>query len=129
MGMVPPIQFIPLAEETGLIVPLGRWVLHTACAQNVAWQRQGLPPVHMAVNPSARQFADEDLVEDVANVLKSTGLQPELLELELTESMVIQDTERGGEGLHGINEKRVRLAIDDFRRRYFSRTHLQRIPL
>jgi EAL domain-containing protein (putative c-di-GMP-specific phosphodiesterase class I) len=129
MGLVPPIQFIPLAEETGLIVPIGRWVLHTACAQSVAWQRLGLPPVHMAVNLSARQFADEDLVEDVANVLKSTGLRPELLELELTESMVIQNTERAGKVLNEIKKMGVRLAIDDFGVGYSSLTHLKRFPI
>jgi len=129
MGMVPPAQFIPLAEETGLIVPIGRWVLNTACAQNVAWQRQGLPPVHMAVNLSARQFADEDLVEDIAAALKSTGLQPELLELELTESMVIQNTERAGKVLNEIKKMGVRLAIDDFGVGYSSLTHLKRFPI
>ncbi|HET7201600.1 MAG TPA: EAL domain-containing protein, partial [Burkholderiales bacterium] len=129
MGMVPPAQFIPLAEETGLIVPIGKWVLHTACAQNVAWQQQGLPPVHMAVNLSARQFADEDLVEDIATVLKSTGLQAELLELELTESMVIQNTERAGRVLNEIKKMGVRLAIDDFGVGYSSLTHLKRFPI
>jgi diguanylate cyclase (GGDEF)-like protein/PAS domain S-box-containing protein len=129
MGMVPPAQFIPLAEETGLIVPIGKWVLETACAQNVAWQKQGLPPVHIAVNLSARQFADEDLVEDVAAVLKSTGLKPELLELELTESMVIQNTERAGRVLNQIKRMGVRLAIDDFGVGYSSLTHLKRFPI
>jgi diguanylate cyclase (GGDEF)-like protein/PAS domain S-box-containing protein len=129
MGIVPPAQFIPLAEETGLIVPIGKWVLHTACAQNVAWQKQGLPPIHMAVNLSARQFADDDLVEDVAYALKATGLQPELLELELTESMVIQNTERAGRVLNEIKKMGVRLAIDDFGVGYSSLTHLKRFPI
>jgi diguanylate cyclase (GGDEF)-like protein/PAS domain S-box-containing protein len=129
MGMVPPAQFIPLAEETGLIVPIGRWVLETACAQSVAWQKQGLPPVHMAVNLSARQFADEDLVEDVAAVLTRTGLKAELLELELTESMVIQNTERAGKVLNEIKKMGVRLAIDDFGVGYSSLTHLKRFPI
>ena len=129
MGLVPPAQFIPLAEETGLIVPIGRWVLQTACAQNVAWQQQGLPPVCMAVNLSARQFADDDLVEDIAAVLKSTGLKPELLELELTESMVIQNTERAGKVLNEIKKMGARLAIDDFGVGYSSLTHLKRFPI
>src|SRR6266705_1728958 len=129
LGMVPPAQFIPLAEETGLIVPLGKWVLHTACAQSVAWLREGLPPLHMAVNLSARQFADEDLVEDIAAALESTGLQPELLELELTESMVIQNTERAGRVLAEIKKMGVRLAIDDFGVGYSSLTHLKRFPI
>ena len=129
LGLVPPAQFIPLAEETGLIVPLGKWVLVTACAQNVAWQRDGLPPLNMAVNLSARQFADEDLVKDVAAALKSTGLRPELLELELTESMVIQNTERAGKVLAEIKKMGVRLAIDDFGVGYSSLTHLKRFPI
>ncbi|TMH50103.1 MAG: EAL domain-containing protein [Betaproteobacteria bacterium] len=129
LGMVPPAQFIPLAEETGLIVPLGKWVLHTACAQSVAWLREGLPPLHMAVNLSARQFADEDLVKDIADALQSTGLQPELLELELTESMVIQNAERAGRVLAEIKKMGVRLAIDDFGVGYSSLTHLKRFPI
>jgi diguanylate cyclase (GGDEF)-like protein/PAS domain S-box-containing protein len=129
LGLVPPAQFIPLAEETGLIVPLGKWVLVTACAQNVAWQRDGLPPLNMAVNLSARQFADEDLVKDIAAALESTGLQPELLELELTESMVIQNTERAGRVLAEIKKMGVRLAIDDFGVGYSSLTHLKRFPI
>src|SRR6267154_996877 len=88
--------------------------LHTACAQNVAWLREGLPPLHMAVNLSARQFADEDLVKDIAAALETTGLQPELLELELTESMVIQNADRAGRVLAEIKKMGVRLAIDDF---------------
>src|SRR5260221_7849228 len=77
LGVVPPVQFIPLAEETGLIVPIGKWVLNTACAQNVAWQREGLPPLSMAVNLSARQFADEDLVKDIADALTNSGQEPQ----------------------------------------------------
>jgi diguanylate cyclase (GGDEF)-like protein/PAS domain S-box-containing protein len=129
LGMVPPMQFIPLAEETGLIVPIGKWVLNTACAQNVAWQGDGLPPLCMAVNLSARQFADENLLEDIAAALKSSGLRPELLELELTESMVIQNTERAGRILAAIKKMGVRLAIDDFGVGYSSLTHLKRFPI
>ena len=129
LGMVPPMQFIPLAEETGLIVPIGKWVLNTACAQNVAWQRAGLPPLCVAVNLSARQFADENLLEDIGAALKTTGLRPELLELELTESMVIQNTERAGRILVAIKKMGVRLAIDDFGVGYSSLTHLKRFPI
>ncbi|HMH19970.1 MAG TPA: EAL domain-containing protein [Burkholderiales bacterium] len=129
LGMVSPLQFIPLAEETGLIVPIGKWVLNTACAQNVAWQQEGLPPLCMAVNLSARQFADEELVKDIADVLHNTGLQPALLELELTESMVIQSPERAGKVLAEIHKMGVRLAIDDFGVGYSSLTHLKRFPI
>jgi len=129
LGVVPPVQFIPLAEETGLIVPIGKWVLNTACAQNVAWQREGLPPLSMAVNLSARQFADEDLIADVAATLKESGMKPELLELELTESMVIQNAERAGRVLAELKKMGVRLAIDDFGVGYSSLTHLKRFPI
>ena len=129
LGMVPPAQFIPLAEETGLIVPLGKWVLHTACAQSVAWLREGLPPLHMAVNLSARQFADEDLVKDIAAALESSGMKPELLELELTEDYVIENAERAGKVLAEIKKMGVRLAIDDFGVGYSSLMHLKRFPI
>jgi diguanylate cyclase (GGDEF)-like protein/PAS domain S-box-containing protein len=129
LGVVPPVQFIPLAEETGLILPIGKWVLNTACAQNVAWQREGLPPLSMAVNLSARQFTDEDLVKDIADALKNSGMKPELLELELTESMVIENPERAGKVLAEIKKMGVRLAIDDFGVGYSSLTHLKRFPI
>jgi EAL domain-containing protein (putative c-di-GMP-specific phosphodiesterase class I) len=129
LGVVPPVQFIPLAEETGLIVPIGKWVLNTACAQNVSWQREGLPPLSMAVNLSARQFADEDLVKDIADALKNSGMKPELLEIELTESMVIQNPERAGKVLAEIKKMGARLAIDDFGVGYSSLTHLKRFPI
>ena len=129
LGVVPPVQFIPLAEETGLIVPIGKWVLNTACVQNVAWQREGLPPLCMAVNLSARQFADEDLLKDIAEALEKSGMKPELLELELTESMVIQNAERAGRVLGEIKKMGARLAIDDFGVGYSSLTHLKRFPI
>jgi diguanylate cyclase (GGDEF)-like protein/PAS domain S-box-containing protein len=129
LGMVPPGQFIPLAEETGLIVPIGKWVLETACAQVVAWEREGLPRVHMAVNLSARQFADDNLVSDVQAAILKTGIASDLLELELTESMVIQNTERAGRVLADIKRLGVRLAIDDFGVGYSSLSHLKRFPI
>jgi len=86
---VTPTQFIPVAEETGLIVPIGRWVIKTACAQNVAWQRQGLPHVCVAVNLSLRQLMDEHLIGDIKSSLEDSGMAPNLLELEITESMVM----------------------------------------
>ncbi|HZR71155.1 MAG TPA: EAL domain-containing protein [Burkholderiales bacterium] len=129
LGMVPPGQFIPLAEETGLIVPIGKWVLETACAQVVEWEREGLPRVHMAVNLSARQFADDNLVSDVQAAILKTGIASDLLELELTESMVIQNTERAGRVLADIKRLGVRLAIDDFGVGYSSLSHLKRFPI
>jgi diguanylate cyclase (GGDEF)-like protein/PAS domain S-box-containing protein len=129
LGIVPPAQFIPLAEETGLIVPLGKWVLRTACAQNAAWQREGLPPLRMSVNISARQFADEELLEDIAAALAESGMDAELLELELTESMVMQHPERATAILHALKRTGVRLAIDDFGVGYSSLTHLKRFPI
>ncbi len=129
LGIVPPMQFIPLAEETGLIVPIGKWVLNTACTQNVAWQRDGLPPLRMAVNLSARQFADENLLEDIAAALRESGMKAELLELELTESMVMQNADRAGKVLAAIKQLGVRLAIDDFGVGYSSLTHLKRFPI
>jgi predicted signal transduction protein with EAL and GGDEF domain len=129
LGMVPPGQFIPLAEESGLIVPLGRWVLKHACAQNVAWQRQGLPALCVSVNLSARQFADEDLLADIGAALEESGLKPELLELELTESMVMRSPDRALEVLEAVKRMGVRLAIDDFGVGYSSLTHLKRFPI
>ncbi len=129
LGSVSPAHFIPLAEETGLIVPIGKWVLKTACEQNMAWQRQGLPSVCMAVNLSARQFADPDLLADIAGVLKQTGMVPELLELEITEGMVIHNPARAVKLLSAIKRMGVRLAIDDFGTGYSSLGQLKHFPI
>src|SRR6202043_3009116 len=94
LGQVTPAQFIPLAEETGLIVPIGRWVLREACAQNMAWQRRGLRPVSMAVNLSPRQFIDENLLQDIDEALAVSGMSPVLLQIEVTESMMMRDVSR-----------------------------------
>jgi EAL domain-containing protein (putative c-di-GMP-specific phosphodiesterase class I) len=82
LGLLQPNQFVPLAEETGLIVPIGRWALETACAQNMQWQKQGLPPIRVAVNLSPRQFVDANLLNDIRNALGESGMPPGLLELE-----------------------------------------------
>jgi diguanylate cyclase (GGDEF)-like protein/PAS domain S-box-containing protein len=129
LGSVPPGQFIPVAEETGLIVPIGRWVLMTACQQAVDWQRQGLPPVCMAVNLSARQFASNEILEHISEVLEETGLQPELLELEITEGMVMQDPERAVQRLSAIKQMGLRLAIDDFGTGYSSLGQIKNFPV
>ncbi|WP_334189061.1 bifunctional diguanylate cyclase/phosphodiesterase [Noviherbaspirillum sp.] len=129
LGSVTPVQFIPVAEETGLIVPIGKWVLETACAQNVEWQRQGLPPVCMAVNLSVRQFADEHLLEDLAAILRETGMQPHLLELEITEGMVIHNPAQAIKLLTAIKNMGIRLAIDDFGTGYSSLGQLKNFPI
>ena len=129
LGLVSPAQFIALAEETGLIVPIGKWVLKTACEQNVAWQRAGLPPVRMAVNLSPRQFADENWLRHLAAVLEETGMAPDLLELEITESMVMGNVDRAARQLGAIKAMGVRLAIDDFGTGYSSLAQLKRFPI
>ena len=129
LGTVAPAQFIPIAEATGLIVAIGRWVLTTACAQSVAWRRDGLPPLCIAVNLSARQFADENLLKDIAGALEESGMRPELLELELTESMVIQNPEKAIKVLAAIKQMGVRLAIADFGVGYASLAHIKRFPI
>jgi diguanylate cyclase (GGDEF)-like protein/PAS domain S-box-containing protein len=129
LGSVSPARFIPLAEDTGLIVPIGKWVLKTACAQNVAWQKQGLQPICMAVNLSPRQFKDAHLLTDIRDVLAETGLAPELLELEITEGVVMNDVDQAVKKLHAIKEMGVRLAIDDFGTGYSSLAQLKRFPI
>ena len=129
LGSVSPVRFIPLAEETALIVPIGKWVLKTACAQSVAWQKQGLPPVNMSVNLSMRQLNDEGLIREIENVLAETGLDPSLLELEVTESAIMHNAERAVRVLTSIKELGVRLAIDDFGTGYSSLAHLKRFPI
>src|SRR5262249_44707047 len=128
-GRVPSGQFMPLGAETGLIARLGKWVLRTACAQNVLWQREGLLPVVMAVNISARQFADESLLGDIETALKDSGMKPGLLELEITETMVMQNAERAAQLLSSIERAGVRLAIDDFGVGQSSLTQLKRFPI
>jgi diguanylate cyclase (GGDEF)-like protein len=129
LGTVMPMQFIPVAEETGLIVPIGKWVLKTACSQSVAWQNEGLPPFGIAVNMTARQFLDESLLQDLASILKSTGMNPQLLELELTESLLIHDVENTLRILTGLKSLGIRIAVDDFGTGYSSLATLQRFPL
>jgi len=129
LGIVAPMQFIPIAEETGLIVPIGKWVLKTACQQNVAWQRQGLPHLGVAVNLTARQFADEDLLTDLAEILAETGMDARLLELEIAERLLMQDVKRALSVLTGLKRLQVRIAIDDFGIGYSSLSALEQFPL
>jgi diguanylate cyclase (GGDEF)-like protein len=129
LGVVSPMQFIPLAEETGLIVPIGRWVLNTACAQNMVWQRRGLRPVSMAVNPSPRQFTDERLLHDIDDALAVSGMSPVLLQLEVTESMVMRNVSRAVKVLDAIQSRGIRLAIDDFGTGYSSMSLMKHFPI
>ncbi|TMJ53712.1 MAG: EAL domain-containing protein [Alphaproteobacteria bacterium] len=128
-GMVPPLQFIPLAEETGLIVPVGRWVLKEACAQNMAWQRRGLRPVSVAVNLSPRQFIDAQLLQDIDEALAGSGMSPVLLQLEVTESMVMRNVSRAVRVLDAIRSRGIRLAIDDFGTGYSSMSLMKQFPI
>jgi len=129
LGAVSPGQFIPLAEETGLILAIGKWVLRSACEQCVQWQNAGLPPVRVSVNLSPRQLNDPELVAAVRTVLADTGLKPDLLELEVTESSVMHNVERALEVLGALKDMGVRLAIDDFGTGYSSLAQLKRFPI
>ena len=128
LGAVSPTQFISVAEDTGLIVPIGRWVLRQACEQAVAWQREGHRPIVMSVNLSARQFQDESLVEYVSATLRETGLDPKLLELEMTESMLMRDVDEAVAKISRIKALGVRIAVDDFGTGYSSLSQLKRFP-
>jgi diguanylate cyclase (GGDEF)-like protein len=129
LGILPPNQFIPLAEETGLIVPIGRWVLKAACNQNMAWQRDGLPSMSMAVNLSPRQFTHEHLLNDIDEALEESGMPAGLLELEITESMVMENVERAVEVLRAIKSRGIRLAMDDFGTGYSSMSSIKKFPI
>jgi diguanylate cyclase (GGDEF)-like protein/PAS domain S-box-containing protein len=129
LGLVSPAHFIPLAEETGLIVPLSKWVLREACMQSAAWKAQGLPPVRIAVNLSARQFTDDNLSAETAKTLQETGMDPALLEFEITESMMMYNTDKTIEVLSELRAMGIRIAIDDFGIGYSSLSHLKQFPI
>lgn len=129
LGLIAPMQFIPLAEEIGLIVPIGRWVFDTALRQNVAWQKEGFPRLGMAVNLSARQFLDDNLVLDIRNALRETGMAPELLELEITEMIIMHDMKATTRILQELKQMGVRIAIDNFGTGYSSLSKLKGFPL
>jgi EAL domain-containing protein (putative c-di-GMP-specific phosphodiesterase class I) len=129
LGMVPPGRFVGIAEDTGLIVPIGAWVMRTACAQNKAWQDAGLGKLRVAVNLSARQFSAADLLPGIEAVLNDTGLDPSCLELELTESLFMSDVTPAVELLHRMKSLGVNLSIDDFGTGYSSFSYLSRFPI
>jgi diguanylate cyclase (GGDEF)-like protein len=129
LGFISPSQFIPLAEETGLISLIGEWVLWEACTQNRAWQSLGLPPVRIAVNLSARQFQQKNLVKVIAQVLEATKLEPCYLELEITESIAMQDLPLTISVLRTLRSMGIHIAIDDFGTGYSSLSSLKHFPL
>jgi EAL domain-containing protein (putative c-di-GMP-specific phosphodiesterase class I) len=128
-GMMAPAAFIPLAEESGLIIPIGRWVLETACRQSIMWQSMGLPAIFMAVNLSPKQFTDHELLGFLDRVLRETGLAPEFLELEVTESMVMQNVMQATAVMQAVSRRGVRLAIDDFGTGYSSLSLVKSFPI
>jgi len=128
-GFVPPVEFIPVAEESGLIVELGRWVLQRACDDVVAWDRAGAPPLTVAVNVSARQLKEKGFLDDVLAALARSGLPPDRLELELTESLLMEDMEGAVAFMHAVRAAGVRLSIDDFGTGYSSLAYLQSFPI
>jgi len=128
-GMVPPAQFIPIAEECGFIVPIGQWVLREACRQARAWQDARRQPMRISVNISAVELRAKDFVASVRNILKETGLSPSCLELELTETFLLEDSMYTGEVLDALKGMGVQLALDDFGTGYSSLSYLQRYPI
>ena len=128
-GIISPMEFIPVAEDTGLIVAIGRWVLREACRQNAEWQQTGLRPIRVAVNLSARQFRSDNLLGDIDAALAETTLPASSLELEITESMVMDDPERVIKLLGAIHAKGIHLSLDDFGTGHSSLAYLKRFPI
>jgi diguanylate cyclase len=128
-GIVPPADFIPLAEQTGFIVPIGRWVLQEACRQNKEWQDKGMPRLRVSVNISSVQFRQQSLLDTIAQVLKTSGLAPQYLELEITESVVMQNAAEAIVMLEKLSKMGLHISIDDFGTGYSSLSYLKRFPL
>jgi EAL domain-containing protein (putative c-di-GMP-specific phosphodiesterase class I) len=129
LGLVSPAQFIPMAEETGLIIPIGEWVLNSACAQLRAWREGGLTPVPVAVNLSAKQFHQQNIAAVVMRALQDHAVDPRLLELEITESTAMRNAEATSTTLRNLKALGVRIAIDDFGTGYSSLSYLKRFPI
>ena len=128
-GVVPPLDFIPVAEESGLLIPMGAWILSEACRQGRAWQRRFGTPLRMSVNISARQLHDETLVDTVRRTLRATGFDPRSLELEITETAAMRDARHTAQILGALRAMGVRVALDDFGTGYSSLSHLVRLPI
>jgi len=128
-GMISPVEFIPIAEDTGLIVAIGRWVLREACRQNAEWQKMGLRPLRVAVNLSARQFNSDNLLNEIDAALADTGLPVSSLELEITESMVMSEPESVIQLLGAIHDRGIHIALDDFGTGHSSLAYLKRFPI
>jgi diguanylate cyclase (GGDEF)-like protein len=128
-GLLSPAQFVPIAEDCGLILPIGRWVLREACLQARAWRQAGLPSITVAVNTSALEFRAKDFLENIRTTLEDTHLEPRYLELELTESALMRDAESTDSVLHAIADLGVKLAIDDFGTGYSSLSYLRQFPI
>jgi diguanylate cyclase (GGDEF)-like protein len=129
LGLVAPAEFIPLAEDTGLIVPIGEWVLQTACRQNRKWQAQGFPPLRIAVNICARQFQQADMAQVIVRVLDRADLDPRHLELELTESSIMNNAEFAIDVLTRLKQMGVKISVDDFGTGFSSLNYLKRLPI
>lgn len=129
MGLVGPSRFIPIAEETNLIIPVGEWVLRAACTQSMLWKKEGLPLLSVAVNLSGRQLKHQNLLETIRKVLEETGFNPEYLELELTESVIMHQAEKITETLHKLKAMGIRISVDDFGTGYSSLSYLKRFPI
>lgn len=128
-GLLMPGHFVSIAEDCGLILPIGRWVLREACIQAGAWMDSGLPAITMAVNTSALEFRSDEFLDYVRTTLKTTGLDPHQLEIELTESILMRDVESTNSVLHSLSDMGIRLSIDDFGTGYSSLNYLRRFPI
>ncbi len=128
-GLVPPGQFIPIAEESGLIVAIGRWILQEGCRQAKEWREAGFAPIRIAINVSAVELRAKEFVTGVREVLTETGLEPRYLELELTETFLMQDTRSTAEVLRALKGVGVRIALDDFGTGYSSLSYMKRFPV
>jgi EAL domain-containing protein (putative c-di-GMP-specific phosphodiesterase class I) len=129
LGVINPSKFIPLAEETGAIISIGKWVLHSACQQTSEWHEKGHTGFYVAVNLSTRQFREPDLIETIEQILESTGLSPDCLNLEVTESGIMKNPEQAVAKMKILRAKGIRFSIDDFGTGYSSLSYLKRFPI